>query len=141
MSTAPSVRYWIGVVSREHVLRGTAGGFAMLNHGRKAPLQRLSPGDWLIYYSPKTAINGVALKAFTAIGEVKPGAAHEVEMGPGRIGYRRGVAWLDATETPLARLSDALEFTQGHWGMLARRGLFEISAVDFQSIRTAMLEG
>ena len=132
-------RYWIGTVSREHVLRGVAGGFGMLNHGKEAPLKRLSPGDWLIYYSPKTAIEGEPLKAFTAIGDVADRAPYPAEMAPGRTGFRRDINWQKATETPIARLSDRLEFTRGNWGMLARRGHFEISAADFQTIRAAML--
>ena len=31
-------RYWIGVVSREHVMLGVKGGFIQLNHGKRAPL-------------------------------------------------------------------------------------------------------
>ena len=49
---AAGVRYWLGVVSRAHVERGVAGGFAQLCHGRAAPLARMQTGDWLIYYSP-----------------------------------------------------------------------------------------
>ena len=37
MTTA---RHWVGVVSREHVMIGVEAGFAMLNHGKLAPLQR-----------------------------------------------------------------------------------------------------
>ena len=133
-------RYWIGTVSREHVLRGVAGGFGMLNHGKQAPLKRLAPGDWLIYYSPKSAIEGEPLKAFTAIGRVVDKPPYQTEMAPGMTGFRRDIDWQRATETPITRLSDRLEFTRGNWGMLARRGLFEISAADFQTIRAAMLE-
>ena len=65
-------RYWIGVVSRAHVRRGVEDGFAQLGHGKDAPLRRLSRGDWLIYYSPRTAHpDGEPLQAFTAIGRVE----------------------------------------------------------------------
>jgi hypothetical protein len=37
-----SPRHWIGVVSRQHVLRGVAGGFAQLGHGTAAPLRRMA---------------------------------------------------------------------------------------------------
>lgn len=140
MSASGPARYWVGIVSREHVLRGVADGFAMLNHGKEAPVKRLQPADWLIYYSPKVSIDGAALKAFTAIGRVTDRAPYPAEMLPGVTGYRRDIIWQQATETPIARLSDRLEFTRGNWGMLARRGLFEISEADFQTIRTAMLE-
>lgn len=133
-------RFWIGTVSREHVLRGVAGGFAMLNHGKLAPLGRLSPGDWLIYYSPRTAMDGAPLKAFTAIGRIADRPPYQAEMAPGITGYRRDVVWENATETPIEGLSDRLEFTRGNWGMLARRGLFEITEPDFQTIRPIMLQ-
>jgi hypothetical protein len=132
-------RHWIGVVSREHVLLAVAGGHAMLNRGKLAPLQRLSPGDWLIYYSPRTAYpDGEPLQAFTAIGRVTDGAPHEAQMPTGAMGFRRDIDWCEATETPIAKLSDRLEFTRGNWGILTRRGLFDISAADFQTIRSTM---
>ena len=134
-------RFWIGVVSREHVLIGATGGFAMMNHGKLAPLRRLTPGDGLIYYSPKTAWpDGAPLKAFTAIGTVRDAAPYQAEMRPGMLGYRRDIDWLPAAETPISLVIDRLEFVRGNWGMLARRGLFEISDADFQTIRTAMVQ-
>lgn len=30
-----NTNYWIGVVSEQHVLKGAAGGFAQLCHGKK----------------------------------------------------------------------------------------------------------
>ena len=36
-----SKQFWIGVVSRAHVQIGVSGGFVQLNHGKKAPLQKL----------------------------------------------------------------------------------------------------
>ena len=134
-------RFWIGVVSREHVLIGVAGGFAMMNHGKLAPLKRLGPGDGLAYYSPRTAWpEGEVLKAFTAIGTVRDAAPYQAEMRPGMLGYRRDIDWLPAAETPISLVIDRLEFARGNWGMLARRGLFEISDADFQTIRTAMVQ-
>ena len=134
-------RFWIGTVSRDHVLIGVAGRFAMLNHGKLAPLRRLAPGDGLAYYSPKTAWpDGAPLKAFTALGTVRDAAPYEAEMRPGMLGYRRDIDWLPARETPISDLTDRLEFTRGNWGMLARRGMFEVSGADFQTIRAAMLQ-
>ncbi|NHF71852.1 EVE domain-containing protein [Paracoccus xiamenensis] len=135
------MRYWVGTVSREHVLIGVAGGFAMINHGKLTPLQRLSPGDGLVYYSPRTAYpDGAPLKAFTAIGLVRDKDPYPAMMPTGQTGFRRDIDWMTATETPIQPLSEGLEFTRGNWGMLARRGLFEISGVDFQTIRAAMMK-
>ncbi|WBU59316.1 EVE domain-containing protein [Paracoccus albus] len=134
-------KHWVGVVSREHVMIGVAGGFAMLNHGKEAPLKRLSPGDTLIFYSPRISYpDGAVLKAFTAIGTVGVKPAYQAEMRTGQTGFRRDIDWMDATETPIASLTDQLEFTSGNWGMLARRGSFEISGADAQVIRAAMIK-
>ena len=46
---------WLGVVSREHVLRGVEGGFIQLNHGKKASLQRMQANDFIVIYSPPIA--------------------------------------------------------------------------------------
>lgn len=80
------------------------------------------------------------LKAFTAIGWVRDKDPYPAQMADGQIGYRRDIDWMAATETPIQSLSDGLEFTWGNWGMLARRGLFEISGADFQTIRAAMMK-
>ena len=65
------MRYWIGVASRDHVARGVAGGFCQLCHGKAQPLQRMSAGDWIIYYSPKEEFDGnTPCQRFTAIGEI-----------------------------------------------------------------------
>ena len=132
-------RNWIGVASRDHVLTAVAGGFAMLDHGKLGPLTHINPGDWLICYSPRTTHPaGPVLKAFTAIGRVGDNPPYQAEMQPGVMGFRRNMDWLKATETPIAPLMDRLEFTRSSWGLLARRGLFEITAADLQAIRAAM---
>ena len=65
------MKYWIGTVSKEHVLRGVAGGFCQVCHGKAAPLNRMRRGDWLLYYSPKIRMDGAEkLQAFTAFGQI-----------------------------------------------------------------------
>jgi len=138
---AGTPRYWIGVASRDHVLRGVAGGFAQLGHGKAAPIRRLSPGDWLAYYSPRTALEGGdPVQAFTAIGTVKPGEPYVGNMGdfqPTRrdIDFRKS-----AKEAPIRPLLDTLSFTRGRpsWGYAFRRGSFEVPEADFRAIAEAM---
>ncbi|SIS65505.1 EVE domain-containing protein [Paracoccus saliphilus] len=132
-------RNWIAVVSRDHALESVESGFSMLDHGKLGPLLRLTPGDWLIYYSPRTMpTGGEVLKAFTAIGTVKDAEPYQIKMHGGAMGFRRDIDWLDATEAQLAELTQTLDFTRGSWGMLARRGLFEITDADRHVIRAAM---
>lgn len=135
-------RAWVGVVSRSHVLRGVAGGFAQLCHGRCGPLMRMAVGDWLVYYSPRTDFpRGAPLRAFTALGRVVGERAYEVEMGRGFVPYRRDIAYVKgAREVPLRELASTLEFVTHRpgWGMLARRGHFEIGVRDLRRIAVAM---
>jgi len=135
-------RAWIGVVSRAHVLRGVAGGFAQLCHGRHGPLARMRADDWLVYYSPTTELrSGAPLRAFTAFGRVVGDRPYAVDMGAGFVPYRLDVEYArEVRETPIRELGAELEFVRRHsnWGMLARRGLFEIGTADLHRIADAM---
>jgi len=75
------VKAWLGVVSRAHVRRGVAGGFAQLCHGKAQPLRRMQGGDWLVYYSPTLEMGGAPLRAFTAIGRVEESEVYSHDMG------------------------------------------------------------
>lgn len=132
--------YWIGVASRNHVERGVAGGFAQLNHGKAGPLERMKPGDGLVYYSPRTEFpDGAALQAFTAIGRVCDGALFE-SRDSGEALWRRKVAYLPASEAPIRPLLDDLSFirSKAHWGAAFRFGVLRVSAADFARIAAAM---
>lgn len=134
-------KYWIGVVSRAHVKIGEAGSFCQLNHGKAAPVQRLSSGDWLIYYSPRTAYpDGEPVQSFTAIGRIRAGEPYQVTMEGGFTPTRRDVDYVPAKEAPIRPLLDELKFTAGKksWGMIFRRGVFEITHDDFLMIAEAM---
>jgi EVE domain len=135
-------RYWIGVVSRSHVLRGVEGSFAQLGHGKEAPLRRLSAGDWLVYYSPRTEHpDGKPLQAFTAIGQVTDDEVVRVEATDDFHPWRRRVRYQPAREVPARVLLDDLEIVPEprRWGMVVRRGLVEIGRGDFELIARAML--
>ncbi|NRD77044.1 EVE domain-containing protein [Bacillus sp. BRMEA1] len=135
-------RYWIGVVSASHVKKGVAGGFAQLCHGKSAPLKRMNPGDWLIYYSPRTdMLNGEPLQAFTAIGQVKDDRVYEYQMSESFIPFRRNIHYTECKEIQIANLLDQLSFTRGkrNWGYPFRLGHFEIPWQDFMIIKDAML--
>ena len=75
-------RYWLGVVSGEHVRRGVRLGIAQVNHGRRGPLERMKPGDGLVYYSPRERIRaGEEVHAFTAIGTIDDGEPWQAGEG------------------------------------------------------------
>jgi hypothetical protein len=134
------MRYWLGVVSKNHVQRGVQGGFAQVCHGKKAPLMKMEAGDGLIYYSPKVAMDSPeACKCFTALGKIKNGKVYQVEMTPDFHPFRIDVEYTPSCEISLAHVFDQLELTKSRsWGMQLRRGLLELSAADFKTIAAAM---
>ena len=134
-------QFWIGVVSREHVLRGVAGGFIQLNHGKRAPLQRLHAGDGLVMYSPRTSYpGGDPLQAFTAIGTVDTGATYQVTMSDDFTPYRVDVTFYPSLEAPIKPLVERLSFIRSktHWGAAFRFGYVRVPEADFALIADAM---
>jgi EVE domain len=137
----PPRQFWVGVVSREHVHIGVKGGFIQLNHGRKAPLQRLHAGDGLVMYSPRTSYpDGQPLQHFTAIGVVATGEVYQVEMTEDFRPYRIDVTFLKAKEAPIKPLVEGLSFIKNktHWGAAFRFGYLRVPAPDFLFIAKAM---
>jgi hypothetical protein len=135
-----SRNYWIGVVSRNHVERGVAGGFAQLNHGKAGPLERMHAGDGLVYYSPRTDFpEGEPVQAFTAIGRVGSGPIFQADDA-GDAQFRREVHYLPATEAPIKPLLPDLSFIRSkeHWGAAFRFGFLRVPEQDFARIAAAM---
>lgn len=135
------MKYWVSTISRDHVRGGAEGGFTQAGHGKASGLRRLSAGDWLVFYSPKTSLEGGArLQAFTAIGRVADDELYQVEMAPRFIPWRRNVEFVDSVETPIGPLIDTLSFIEDkqRWGYIFRFGLFEIPHRDFELIKDAM---
>jgi hypothetical protein len=132
---------WIGVAAANHVARGRAGGFMQVNHGKRAPLARIRPGDTIIYYAPTTEYGGgEKLQSFVAAGTVRPGELYTGVMGEGFTPWRRDVDWFEAEPAPILPLLDKLEMTRGkaNWGYGFRFGLVRISDHDRDEILKAM---
>ncbi len=131
----------MGVVHRDHALRGVEQGIAQTNHGAKFGVARMAPGDGFLYYSPKDSYpDGRSLRAFTAIGVVAPGEIWQAEQGEFRP-WRRKVDWVDAaTETPITPLLDVLDLTRGirNWGLQLQKGHLPLTEHDFRLIAHEM---
>jgi hypothetical protein len=126
----------------DHVQVAVEGGFTQAGHGRASGLKRLNAGDWLVFYSPRTSLEGgERLQAFTAIGRVADDEPYQVEMAPGFVPWRRNVNFVNCVETPIAPLIDSLSFIKdkNRWGYMFRFGLFKISQQDFELIKRAMV--
>lgn len=135
------MKYWIGVASCDHVKAGVAGGFCQLGHGKRSAVARLSPGDRIVYYSPRSEITGgETVQAFTAIGEVLPGEPYTGNMGGGFAPSRRDVRFFAATDASIRPLLEGLSFTKGRksWGYAFRAGIFQMTEDDYALIASAM---
>lgn len=135
------IRYWMGVASRDHVKAAQAGGFCQFCHGKVSPVRRLAEGDGVVYYSPREAMGaGAAIRAFTAIGRVRPGQTYQAEQSACFRPERRDVDYWPAEDTAIGPLLGDLSFSADntHWGWHMRRGFFEISRADFMVIAHAM---
>jgi predicted RNA-binding protein len=138
-----SQKYWIVVVSKEHTLRGVSGGFMQACHGKKAPLQRMKEGDWLVVYSPKINMEGnEKCQSFTAVGQAKDEEVYQFQMTENFIPFRRNINFYDCQETSILPLINELEFipNKKSWGFPFRFGFFEINEKDFNLIVSKMLQ-
>ncbi|WP_067817689.1 EVE domain-containing protein [Nocardia inohanensis] len=135
--------YWLAVVSRDHVRRGTELGIAQANHGKRAAVERMRPGDGLVYYSPRTGMRaGDPVRAFTAIATVDDRPAWQAEEQGGCFRpWRRAVTYdRTARQVRIDELRDELDLTAvPNWGIVLRRGLVELTAHDFEVISRAMV--
>jgi hypothetical protein len=135
------MKYWINVISKDHVQTGMAGGFTQANHGARTNLQLLHEGDLIFFYSPGTLFRaGQILQAFTALARVAGGEPHGVKLSAHTTAWRLDVVPLVCEETPIAPLIPTLDFIadKANWGLSLRRGLFEIGKDDAQRIAAAM---
>jgi len=133
--------YWIGVVSRSHIEIGVRGGFMKLNHGKRAPVQRLKAGDGIAVYSPRVAYpDGEPLQAFTAIGKVLTGEVYQVSVSEDFKPYRVDVAFFPCRPAPIRPLIATLSFIKNKksWGAAFKFGQIKVSREDFAQVSAAM---
>jgi hypothetical protein len=141
--------YWMGVVHRDHALRGVSQGIVQTNHGAKFGVARMAPGDGFVFYSPKDVYpDGHSLRAFTAIGIVAPGGVWQADISTGSMRrqadfrpWRRKVDWDEsARPAPITPLLDVLELTRGirNWGLQLQKGHLALTEHDFRIIAHEM---
>lgn len=133
--------YWIAVASKEHVKNGIKEGIMQVCHGKIAPLKRIRPGDWIVYYSPQEIFGTKSpCKQFTAIGIVQPGEPYQFKMSDDFIPYRRDVRFVPAKDIAIEPLIDTLSCIKNkkQWGFIFRYGLFKIPEADFLFIASSM---
>jgi EVE domain len=132
---------WINTVSRDHVQQGVRGRFTQANDGKPHMLRRMAKGDWIVFYSPRTALSGgEPLQAFTAVGRIADDEPYQVEVTADFVPWRRNVDFVAGGEAPIRPLIDDLHFIEDkkRWGYRFRFGVFKIDDHDLDLIRQAM---
>lgn len=120
-------RHWVLVASRDHARRGLEGGFVMANHGKRAPMARMSRGDIVIVYSPTTTFpKGEPLRAVTFVGHVTGDEPEPSPVIPG--GFRRRAELHEVEPVPLADIREHLPTAS------IRFGFFELDPADAEAI-------
>ena len=135
------MKYWINTISKDHVMVGKEAGFVQAGHGKKAPVEKLQAGDYMIFYSPKTSLeNGKPVQAFTAVAKIKERDVYRVIINENFQPYRKDAEYEDCQEVPIKPLIEQLEFitNKKYWGFKFRSGLFEINQHDFELIYELM---
>jgi hypothetical protein len=104
-----------------------AEGFIMVNHGKRAPLARMSVGDRILVYSPKTAFpDGDPLQAMAFVGTVTGAEPEPSAVIPG--GFRLRAELREIEPIPLARIRDYLPTSR------LRFGCFDLAPADANAI-------
>ena len=124
-------RHWVIVASRDHARTGVTGGFVMANHGKRAPLARMSPGDGVLFYSPTTTYpHGEPMRAVTVVGEVTGDEPEPSDVIEG--GFRRAARLREVEPLPLQEIREHLPVSR------IRFGFFELEAADAEAIRSLL---
>jgi hypothetical protein len=139
------MRYWINTISLNHVTKGAEGGFTQAGHGKRNALAKLSQGDRIIFYSPRESLaaSSPPVQSFTAHGTVIDDAPYQAEITPHFKPFRRGMEFtpqFKIRKVGIRPLIAHLRFIEDkkHWGLVFRRGLFEIPEDDYNVIARKM---
>lgn len=133
--------YWIAVACHAHVRKGVEKNFCQVCHGKPGPLNKMTAGDGLIYYSPTEQFQQTEpCRKFTAIGKVTEKPPYLFEMSSDFIPWRREIHFFPCVKVAIEPLIDKLTFIQNkqRWGFPFRRGCFSILPKDFLLIAAAM---
>ncbi|GAB3370005.1 EVE domain-containing protein [Amycolatopsis echigonensis] len=142
MNDVPSgQRFWINTVSLDHVEAAIEGGFTQADHGAGTRLRQPSPGDEMIFYSPRTSLRGGApVRQFTAWATITGEKPYQAYVSDDFRPWRLAASFHACTRVDAKPLVAQLSFVTdpAHWGLPFRRGLFAIPQQDFATILTHM---
>lgn len=134
------MRHWVAVISREHASIAAGSGFLQVCHGKAAPLRQTGAGDEVFIYCPRTEMGkGALLRTVEYHCVFRDDVIYQVEQFPGFRPFRKDVTFSKNLCAVVLKNVAGLQFSSNSgWGMLTRRGFFEIGLSDAALLRTAM---
>lgn len=139
--TSVDQRFWINTVSLDHVRAAAAGGFTQADHGARTRLSRPRPGDEMVFYSPRTHLQGgTPVRQFTALATITGAEPYQVVVSDDFRPWRLAATFHPCEPVDARPLMERLSFVADvtHWGLPFRRGLFTIPGDDFRVIAESM---
>ena len=131
------MKHWIAVISLAHARIAAASDFLQVCHGKEKPLQATRAGDEVFIYCPRTEMRaGEVIKSVVFRCVFNDDKIYQVEQAPGFSPFRKDVRFDHNFQPVPIKDVAGLELTRNpNWGMLARRGFFEITAHDAGLLR------
>lgn len=136
-----AAKFWVVVTSRDHALDGAREGVVQVNHGKNAPLKRMSAGDKVLFYAAKKVYKETELcQRFVALAILTDDVIFQFEFSANFKPYRRKADYQKVEEAAIRPLIDKLDFIKNKekWGYIFRTGYFEINKHDFDLIESQM---
>lgn len=136
-------KYWVVVASLDHALNGAKAGIIQANHGKSAPLKRMSGGDQVLLYAPKLIYGGSEpYQRFVALAKITDENTYQTEVSSDFKSFRRKAHYSNIKEVEIKPIIGQLEFIKNKksWGYSFRFGCFEINEHDFNLIQAYMLK-
>lgn len=126
--------YWLTVTAQEWVKVVQEKGYTQVNMGPKAPLDKMSQGDWILYYSPTifhqkpTSI----CQKFTGISSVIDNIVYPQNAKNPQL-WRRNVEFFHSMPKHAHLFHQYVDFLKEyeHWIDAFFQPVFEISRNDF----------
>merc|ERR1712098_144887 len=144
LSPAKPRSFYLISASRDHVNSGRSHSIVQANHGIKAPLPRMRPGDGVVFYSARHQIKGKDLcQRFTAIATVDYGEPYQEQVSETWKPWRREATYeedvheVDVKDV-LGKLGCLGRGKEG-WGVYLRRGFMQIGPEDWEVLRDSMM--
>lgn len=127
-------KYWITLTAQEHVNIVKEKGYTQVNMGPKEPLEKMAPGDWILYYSPTLILDNpkTVCQTFTAFSYVLDDLVYP-QYPKNPIRWRRDVEFFNCTPQHAKHFHHKVSFLHQYenWLDAFVKPVFEIPRNDF----------